>query len=655
VPFPVIGYFGFWAIMALIGFSLAGEKMPWLTTHLTLPLILLSGWSIGHYIERTHWQAFRERRAWLVAVLLPVTVLALAATLGSLLGNKPPFQGSELSQLQDTGVFVSALLVAAIGMVALYGLGMQLGFENVLRLAGLSILGLLALLTARTAFRAAYINYDHANEFLVYAHGGAGVKTVMNQIDDLSRRLEDGLGMKVAYDSDVAWPMTWYFRDYTAQSYYGDQPTREALDAPVVISGPKHWDKVEALLGNRYYQFEYIRMVWPTQDYFNLDWSRIRHALGSPEYRQALWDIWYDRDYTLFGQLTQKSFDLSEWPVSERMRMYVRKDVASQIWEYGVGPTVLEGEVIPEDPYTESRQTLQAVRVWGSQGTAAGQFQSPRAVAVAPDGSVYVADARNNRVQKFDSEGNLILTWGTLGSIDNNTAEAGTFSEPWGVAVGPDGSVYVADTWNHRIQKFDPNGQFQTMWGTFGQGETPQAFWGPRAVAVDTQGRVFVADTGNKRVVVFDGQGNFQNVMGFGGSELGQFDEPVGLAVTDEGLVFVADTWNQRVQVFQWEEAQGEFVYLREWPIVGWYGQSLENKPYLAADAAGNIYVSDPEGYRVLVFDSNGRFLTTWGDFGADNGTFGLVSGIAVDADGNVYVSDGVNQRLMKFPPAVAQ
>lgn len=654
LPFPVIAFFSFWAVTALIGFSFAGEKMPWLTTHITLPLILLSGWSIGRVVEAIDWQAFRKRRAWLVAVLLPVTVVALAAMLGSLLGDSPPFQGSELAQLQATGAFISSLLVTVIGLAALYGLGMQLGFDNVLRLAGLSFLALLALLTARTAFRAAYVNYDYANEFLVYAHGSSGVKEVMSQVEDLSRRLDDGLGMKVAYDSDVAWPMTWYFRDYTNQSYYGDQPTREALDAPVVISGPKHWDKVESLLGNRYYQFEYIRMVWPTQEYFNLDWDRIRYALGSADYRQALWDIWYDRDYTLFGQLTQKSFDLSEWPVAERMRLYVRKDIASQIWEYGVGPTVLEGEVAPEDPYADSRQALQAVQVWGSEGTAAGQFQAPRGLAVGPDGSIYVADSRNHRIQKLNAAGDLILTWGTLGSIETNSAQPGTFNEPWDVAVGPDGSVYVADTWNHRIQKFDANGQFLKMWGVFGQAETPEAFWGPRAVAVDSRGRVYVADTGNKRVVVFDSEGVFRNVIGMGGSEPGQFDEPVGLAVTGDGSVFVADTWNQRVQVFQWDEANGEYAYVREWPIVGWYGQSLENKPYLAVDAQGNVYVTDPEGYRVLVFASDGRFITTWGDFGADAGTFGLAGGVAVDEQANVYVSDTGNHRIMKFPPAVA-
>ena len=60
----------------------------------------------------------------------------------------------------------------------------------------------------------------------------------MSQIEDISMRMQDGLGLKVAYDSDVAWPMTWYLRDYTNQSYYGDKPTRESLDAPVVISGP---------------------------------------------------------------------------------------------------------------------------------------------------------------------------------------------------------------------------------------------------------------------------------------------------------------------------------------------------------------------------------------------------------------------------------
>ncbi|MGH2524213.1 MAG: SMP-30/gluconolactonase/LRE family protein, partial [Anaerolineales bacterium] len=471
-------------------------------------------------------------------------LVAVLAVFGTLLGANPPMQGSELPQLQATGAFVSSLIVSAIGLAAIYRLGGDLGWRNVARLAVLSFFGLLALLTARAAFIAAYVNYDYANEFLVYAHGARGVKTVMEQVEDISERTTDGLGLKVAYDDAVTWPMTWYLRDYNQQAYFGAQPTRESLDAPVVVAGPKNWDRVERLLGERYYQFEYIRMVWPMQDYFNLTWDRIRGSWSNRDFRQAFWDIWFNRDYTRYGTLTNTSYDLSQWPVSERMRFYVRKDIAAQIWTYGVGPTTLEVGGGEQDPYLASKQTIQAEAAWGGMGSAPGQFNAPRAVAIGPDGAVYVADSRNHRIQKFDGQGNLLTTWGTFGSLDSNTADPGKFNEPWGVAVGPDGSVYVADTWNHRVQKFDANGQFLTQWGHFGQAESFDAFWGPRAVAVTDDGKVFVADTGNKRVAVFDTEGNGLLTVGGGGSDPGLLDEPVGVAVGEDGTLYVADTWN---------------------------------------------------------------------------------------------------------------
>jgi predicted membrane-bound mannosyltransferase/DNA-binding beta-propeller fold protein YncE len=660
--FPVVGYIGFWAPLALVAFSIAGEKMPWLTTHITLPLILLSGWAIGQFIDGMDWQVFRARRAWLLAVALPLAVVAVFATLGSLLGSSPPFQGSEMPQLQATGVFISALLTALIGGAAIYFLGRDLKWGNVLRLAVLSGFGVLALLTARTAFIASYVNYDDANEFLVYAHGARGVKTVIAQVDEISQRTQDGYDLKVAYDDAVTWPVTWYLRNYKNQAYFGKQPTREALDAPVVIAGPSNWSRVEVLLGGRYYKFEYIRMVWPMQDYFDLKWPDVQKDLSNPKMRQALWNIWWDRDYTLYGQLKDppQNFDLSQWPVAERMRLYVRKDIAAQIWSYGVGPTALLPPGGGEDPCTKVKQPIAAAAVWGGPGQAPGQFDAPRSVAVGPDGSVYVADSRNNRIQKFDANGQLLLSWGTLGDVAAGTGAPGTFKEPWGVAVGPDGSVYVADTWNHRIQKFDANGQFLKMWGheqfqpdNF---EAFDGFWGPRAVAVDARGHVFVADTGNKRIVEFDSDGNGLSNIGAGGFEQGLLDEPVGLALGADNTLYVADTWNQRIQRFKLDPNTSEYVFDKQWPIVGWDGQSLDNKPYLAVDAQGRVYATDPEGYRVLVFDKEGKCLATWGDFGADNGNFALASGIAVDAQGNVYVADAVkedqvNDRVMKFPP----
>ena len=85
---------------------------------------------------------------------------------------------------------------------------------------------------------------------------------------------------------------------------------------------------------------------------------------------------------------------------------------------------------------------------WGTYGTGDGQFLSPHGVAVASDGSVYVADSENNRIQRFTSAGVFVSQWGNEGTGD------GQFLSPWGVAVASDGSVYVADTGNNRIQKF---------------------------------------------------------------------------------------------------------------------------------------------------------------------------------------------------------
>jgi sugar lactone lactonase YvrE len=88
---------------------------------------------------------------------------------------------------------------------------------------------------------------------------------------------------------------------------------------------------------------------------------------------------------------------------------------------------------------------------------------------------------------------------------------------------------------------------------------------------------------------------------------------------------------------------------IREWNIVGWYGQSLDNKPYLAVDAQGHVYVSDPEGYRVLEFDNQGEFIHYWGDYGDDLAGFNLPNGISIDAQGGLWVADSGNHRILHF------
>ncbi len=364
-------------------------------------------------------------------------------------------------------------------------------------------------------------------------------------------------------------------------------------------------------------------------------------------FEPGLLDIWLNRDYTKYAEATGSSAmtDIT-WEPAERIKFYVRKDLAAKLWNYGAAPEVAQVIV---DPYENGKITLEPDVTIGSQGNQQGQLDGPRAVAVAADGSVYVADSRNHRIQHFSADGQFIQMWGSFADATKGDAPGGTFNEPWGIAVAKDGSVYVADTWNYRIQKFSADGKFIQMWGYFGQAEAPDAFYGPRAVAVDSDGRVYVSDTGNKRIVVFNADGSFATSFGAYGLDDGQFDEPVGVAVDTAKNVYVADTWNQRVQVFSPDEQGLNYTFKTSWPVSGWNGQSLENKPYITVDEIGNVFVTDPENYRVIQFGQNGDFLRTWGEYSPDTDGFGLASAPAADMQGGIWVSDGVNGRVLHF------
>jgi DNA-binding beta-propeller fold protein YncE len=170
---------------------------------------------------------------------------------------------------------------------------------------------------------------------------------------------------------------------------------------------------------------------------------------------------------------------------------------------------------------------------------------------------------------------------------------------------------------------------------------------------VDSNGLVYVTDTGNKRIAIFDENGNFKTQFGSAGLLEGQFDEPVGMAIGPEGQIYVADTWNQRIQEFAQDEGGAGYFPIREWEIIGWYGQSLDNKPYIAVDSQGYIYVSDPEGYRILQFNSEGEFILYWGDYGPEMDGFILPIGLTVDEEGGIWVADSGNHRILYFssPP----
>ena len=160
-----------------------------------------------------------------------------------------------------------------------------------------------------------------------------------------------------------------------------------------------------------------------------------------------------------------------------------------------------------------------------------------------------------------------------------------------------------------------------------------------------------MVDTGNKRIVVFSPDGNYVAQYGSAGLDLGQFDEPVGIAIDSNGVLYITDTWNQRIQSFTTSiSADGlQFTPLKQWDVVGWNGQSVDNKPFIAVDNKGHVFITDPVDYRVIEYTTDGQVVQTWGDYGTSNTAFGTTSGIAVDPNGHIWVTDAGNNRIMKF------
>ena len=627
----------FWTFTSLFAYTIAGERMPWLTVHIAIPMLMLSGWVIGLVLDRINWRELKYKQGYLFFALLPILAISIQRFFRSLSGAIKPFQGNSLVEMGITNNFIFSFLTMGIVSGVLYYLIKKYEWrrDEIFNTLFISLFATLVLLTARTSIIANYQNYDMATEFLVYAHSAPGVKEVVRQIEEISYELTDGLNIEVGFDSDVSWPMSWYFRDYPNQRFYGTNPTTSLRSALVIVAGRESYGKIQPIVSSGYYEFEYTRMWWPIEDYRNLTIQTIVEYLTTPEIRAGLFDIWLNRDYTKYWQALGKNMDISTWSPSDPMRLYIRKDVAAQIWEYGVNTDI---EPIFHEIYTERMLEL----LPDSQLEA--EMLNPRGISVATDGTIYIADSNNHRILVIE-DNEIVNEWGFF-TTNNSTqiAEDGGFNEPWGVAVSPDEQfVYVADTWNHRIQKFTSDGEHLDTWSILQTEDVIKTFWGPRDITVDRDGNVYFTDTGNKRLVVLNENGEFIAEIG----SAGIFDEPVGIAIDPTtGKLFIADTWNQKVQVYD-RTISGDFINVDSWTVDGWYGQSMINKPFLTINDNGILFVSDPENSRVIVFTTIGEYQYSFGN--SDGHQIGIPLGVGADADG-IWVSDDLNDRLLHYP-----
>jgi parallel beta-helix repeat protein len=285
-------------------------------------------------------------------------------------------------------------------------------------------------------------------------------------------------------------------------------------------------------------------------------------------------------------------------------------------------------------PATTAAETYLYSTQWGSNGSEEGQFFNPSGVAVDGAGNVYVADTGNHRVQKFSSEGNFIVAWGSRGS--NN----GQFKSPYGIAVDSTGDVYVADYGNYRIQKFSSNGTFQAIIG--GSSPSSDGLAAPVGVAVDTAKNIYVIDLGFKKVVKYSSLGSYLTYWD------GYFSSPRGIAVDNTGNVYVADAGAHEIFKFS---SYG--LNLGGWGGIAGQEDGLMVGPFgVTADGSGDVYVSDTYNGRIQKFSPTGTFLTKWGSGGSGDGQLGNSYGIAVDNAKTVYVADTGNHRIQKFVPS---
>lgn len=674
-----VAFVSWWLALTWVAYSIAGEKMPWLSTHFVIPMGLLTGWYINERFKDFNWRELFSRQALIYAGLTLGLIVAIFVAVGPVLLGRVQLGNQQLNNLNQLGRVLGGIVVAALVFWLWQQAGQKINGRLRKPLAVMAVFSLLSLLTLRFMYMSSFPNADYAREYLVYAHAAPAAKSmVLDQLETLSMRMYGDKSIKVAFGgSGVSWPFTWYMRDYPNRNYFGESPTANLNESPIVLVGRSNFDDVDRLLGNNYTYRTYTYLWWPMEDYRNINWAAIlgdpnrpegmeRRGLLNPNVRESLWDIFFYRDYNKYSQTFGGTFTDGQWPLRDDLRLYIRKDVLADLWDFGLDAVGAPGL---ETPYEEGEISVipaLVINAAGIAGAADDQLFMPRNVAVGADGRIYVLDSGNQRVQVFDPAGQLINSWGSPG------VENGQFSPegqgPWGITVDEQ-FVYVADTWNHRIQKFTLDGEFVAVYGRPGNsGDDPQGqglglFFGPRDIALTADGRILVTDTGHHRIQIMDANGSFIGQLGAGGdlfgSALGQFYEPVGIAVgsagSADGFVYVADTWNGRIQ-----QLSSDLIPVGEWLLdTGWPANtSVNNKPYLAVDSGGRVYITDPEAARVLIFGPDGSYLGKFGQFGTDANSFSQINGIFIDGQDNIYIADAGNNRVLKyaaiFAPAVS-
>ncbi|MBL7144341.1 MAG: 6-bladed beta-propeller [Phycisphaerae bacterium] len=267
-------------------------------------------------------------------------------------------------------------------------------------------------------------------------------------------------------------------------------------------------------------------------------------------------------------------------------------------------------------------KTGKVISQWGCAGAGDGSFSWPGSIAVDSSGNAVVADFDNNRIQRFDSNGNFLSQCG---------------SEAWlslsDLATDASGNLYVACGGSDEVQKYDPHGKLIDRWGSTGSGDGQFSY--PSAIAVGPSDNVYVVDMTNNRVQKFTKDGKFFAKWGTRGAGDGQFDGPFFIAVDDSGNVWVADQLGGGKHRMQKFDANGRF--LAQWTKRIMIPRGARGVGAMAVDSSGSSFYAFEN--RIEKYDIQGDLVTAYGREGLKDDRLRRVCGMGFDKAGHLYVT----------------
>src|SRR5215213_1970544 len=277
-------------------------------------------------------------------------------------------------------------------------------------------------------------------------------------------------------------------------------------------------------------------------------------------------------------------------------------------------------------------------------------LSDPFGVAVAADGTIYVADAgENNRIRKISPDGSVTTLAGGSEGFADGAGTTSSFNTPSALALGPDGNLYVADTGNNRIRKITPAGTVSTVAGNgsagYVDGPAAQAqFNGPIGLAVSKGGDIYVADTYNDVIRMITTEGNVTSIAGGGrpgyadgDQAVALFDTPSGIIVVEDSSLIVADTGNRRLRKVS---AEGNVTTL---PISG---EELSRPIGLAFSHDHFLYVTELDQSRIIQVAPGGVARVIAAQF---NQPTGIAIGPRSNKPTELFVADSGDYLIRKL------